>query len=41
MIKILAHENIHFSNGNYETKSSRLANEMRNTERYLKGATII
>jgi len=25
--RIMAHENMHFSNGNYETRSSKLADE--------------
>jgi len=25
--RIMAHENVHFSNGNYETRSSKLADE--------------
>jgi len=37
----VAHENMHFSNGNYETRSSKLADEMRNVELNLKGATVI
>ena len=41
--RIVAHENVHFSNGNYETNKSKLSlrMKMRNAELYLKGATVI
>ena len=43
--RIVAHENVHFSGGNYETLSSKLAQSlrmnMRNAELNLKGATVI
>ena len=37
----MAYENVDFSKGNYETKSSELADQMRNVEFYLKEATVI
>ena len=38
---VVAHENVHFSNGNYETRSSKLAMKMRNAEVHLKVATVL
>ena len=38
----MVHEKVHFSNGNYETRSSKLPNEKAlNVQLYLKGATAI
>jgi len=39
--RIVAHENMLFYSGNYETLSSKLAGNMRNAELNLKGATVI
>ena len=40
--RIEAHENMHFSSGNCETKSPKLADENTiNAELNLKGATVI
>ena len=40
--RIVAHENVHFSSGNYETQSSKLADEnVKCRVENLKGATVI
>ena len=39
--RIVAHGNVHFSSGNYETRSSKLADDNANAELNLNGATVI
>ena len=39
---IVARKNVHFSDGDYERRSSKLARmKMRNAELYLKAATVV
>ena len=37
----MAHENVHFSDGNYKTRAQSLRMKMRNAELNLEGATVI
>ena len=37
----MGHENVYFANGNYERRSSKLADENASAELYLKEPTVI